>query len=92
MAFSVARCGVGLGPITAGNNATVGVYTYGTGDGPSGDGIIAVLEFQPSGIEGRMPLHINYAILTDIHGNPIASQTQDDFLTIGEDIFQDSFE
>lgn len=79
---STARCIVALGPIDQSGRTSVGVYSYGTGPGANGDGVLAVLHLQPTGVQGSALLHIVDALVVDVGAIPLTPVTQDATLVL----------
>jgi hypothetical protein len=79
---SASRCVVALGPQDQGSATGVGSYSYGTGPGANGDGVLAVLHFQPTGAEGTVTLHLINPLLVDIAAVPTIPATQDATLVL----------
>jgi hypothetical protein len=76
------RCTVVLGPIDQNGRTSVGAYSYGTGPGATGDGVLAVLHLQPTGATGSALLHIVDALVVDVGATPLTPATQDATLVL----------
>ncbi|HEY0603563.1 MAG TPA: hypothetical protein VGD58_11665, partial [Herpetosiphonaceae bacterium] len=57
------RCAIALGPRTSAQGTSVGAYSYGTGVGTTGDGVLAILHLQPAGVSGTTVLHLSNALI-----------------------------
>jgi hypothetical protein len=79
---SASRCVVALGPLEQGSATAVGAYSYGTGPGANGDGVLAVLHFQPTGADGTVVLHMSNALVVDVAAVPTTPATQDATLVL----------
>lgn len=76
------RCAVTLGPLDQDSTTATGAYTYGTGTGATGDGVLAVLQLRPTGEGGTTLLHLANALITDSEANPATPSTEDATLTL----------
>ncbi len=75
---SSARCAVALGPLDQSSGATsVGAYSYGTGGGANGNGVLGVIRLKPLAKQGTVNLRLVNALLSDASGNPVTPATQD---------------
>lgn len=70
-----ARCAVLLGPIAENGIFSAGAVSYGAAAGSNGDGVIATLHLQPTGVAGITQLQFASALLTDPAANPITPAT-----------------
>ncbi|HYN88808.1 MAG TPA: hypothetical protein VER55_09770 [Ardenticatenaceae bacterium] len=73
----VARCALALGPSDEGSATSVGAFSFGTGAGATGDGLLALLHFEPTGTSGTFALHLARALLTDTSANVTTPATRD---------------
>jgi len=74
---AIERCSISLSPRDQSNIVELGAYSYGTGDGADGDGMLLILHFQPSGRGGVARLCITRALLADTHAVALAPTTVD---------------
>jgi hypothetical protein len=74
---SAARCAVALGPLDRNNTTSVGAYSYGTGSGATGAGVVAILRLQPTGASGTVSLRLSNALIADVAAMPVTPATQD---------------
>ncbi len=80
---SSARCAVALGPLDQSSGATsLGAYSYGTGSGASGNGLLGVIRLKPLLKQGTVNLRLVNALLTDVAANPVTLATQDAAFTV----------
>lgn len=85
---NVARCVLSLGPLTpAAGRKSVGAYTYGTGNGPSGNGTLVTLRFTPVKA-GSSPIQLEKALVTDTAANPMVPTTVGSSVTVGSPAFR----
>lgn len=80
------RCAVQLGPLDQDTAVSLGAYSYGTGFGPDGDGLLATLHFSPTGQTGVTGLYLTNALLTDIEGMAVTPTVVDATLEIVQPI------
>lgn len=71
------RCVIQLGPLEQPGGTAVGAFTYGAGPGFTGDGVLATIHFQPTGLPGSTAVTINGALLADTTAGISLPQTQD---------------
>jgi RHS repeat-associated protein len=76
------RCALAMGPLDVGNSQAVGGYSYGTGAGASGNGVLAILHLQPTGQLGTTSLNITSALIADDTGLPTTPLTVNGTLEI----------
>ena len=62
----MARCVVGLGPLQQTNATSMGTYSYGTGPGANGDGLLGTIHLQPTGAAGTTSLSLTNALIADV--------------------------
>lgn len=78
------RCAAPLGPLAVSNGRkSVGGYTYGTGAGASGTGIVATLRFAPVA-SGTTSISLANPLVTNTQATPSTPTTQGDTVTIGQ--------
>ncbi len=79
---NTSRCVAQLGPLDQNTAVSLGAYSFGTGVGPNGDGLLATLHFTPTGQTGVTGLYLTNALLTDIDGSAITPTVIDTSLEI----------
>ena len=84
---NAARCAVALGPIDQTSATSLGAYSFGTGAGASGNGVLAVLHLQPTGAGGTTTLLMSNSLVTDAAANPLTPTTQGATLVFPSRIF-----
>lgn len=82
------RCAIGLGPLVQGEITSLGAYSYGTGAGASGNGVLAVLHFQPLDTTGgTTQLRLSNALVTAVDATSSIPIVQDATLTVPTQLF-----
>ncbi|MEM7029960.1 MAG: Ig-like domain-containing protein [Chloroflexota bacterium] len=78
------RCAVVLGPLDQSYATALGGYSYGTGDGASGNGTLATIHLEPKGQAGATSLQLSDALLSTVNSMiSVYPDTVDGSLTIG---------
>ena len=76
------RCASYLSVLNEDGLTSVGAFTYGSGPGSSGDGLLATLQLMPTGTPGDVTLHFQEVILLDVEAGDLVVSSQDATLTI----------
>ncbi len=76
------RCAIALGPLEQAGGTAVGAFTYGAGAGFTGDGVLATIHFQPTGLPGATAVAMANALVANTSAGLTTPQTQDTTITL----------
>ncbi len=79
---TLTRCAILLGPLEQPGGTAVGAFTYGTGPGFNGSGVLATIHFQPTGLPGSTAVTIANPLLSNTTAGLTTPQTQDTAVTL----------
>ncbi len=77
------RCVLLLGPRPTLGGTSLGAVSYGAAPGLNGEGVIALLHFQPTGRIGTTALGLSDALVTDTQGQAVTPLLESTTLTLG---------